>query len=148
MWGFKWHCLYIRFSLAYFLKHLRNVCRAAILEDILNCHYHSIVANSAAAVVKKQRRVEENFKRQRGKKWGAQKTGVSKSPSIPIWTSELCTLVTTFGSCLPSWQVPPWPGSTGWGKTHAKMAETPFKKKGGKPKKTTNLLFGQLFGKL
>lgn len=129
VWGFQWHCLRIRFSVAYFLKHLWNIHRAAILEeDILHCCYHRRVANSSAAVLKKQRRVEENFKCWGGQ-YGAQKTEVSKSPAIPDWTSKLCTPFTASGSCLPSWQIPPWPGSTRWGKTQAKMAETPYKKK-------------------
>lgn len=133
MWGFKWHCLRIRFSLAYFLKLLRNVHRAAILDAaILHCHYHGRVANSAAAVIMKRRRVEGNFKGGGGRgKWGPQGTELSKSPNIPNWASKVCTLVTGFGSCLPSWQIPPWPGSTGWRKTHAKMAETPCEKEPG-----------------
>lgn len=42
---------------------MRNVHRAAILDAaILHCHYHGRVANSAAAVIMKRRRVEGNFK--------------------------------------------------------------------------------------
>lgn len=130
----------------YFLKCLRNVGRPAILEEtFLHCQYLGRGTNSAVTILKEKRRVEVNFTQgKKKKKWGSQKKKVSKSPAIPNWTIQLCTLVTASGSRLPSWQISPWPGSTGRGKTYAKMAETPLQKE---KKKPTHLLFGQLFGK-
>lgn len=134
--GFRYHCLHVMFSFAYFLKCLRSVSKVAFLEEaFLHCQYHSRGANPDAAIIKKQRRVEENFKQEgkKKKKRGSLMKEVSKSPTIPNWTSQLCTLVTASGSCLPSWQISPWPGSTGWGKTYTKMAETPLQKEEKKP---------------
>lgn len=107
--GFRWHCLHIRFLVAYFLKRLRNVHRAAISEeDILHCRYHCRAANSAAAVIKKQRRVEENFKWGLGirspKDRGEQRPNYSKLDRRALHSSHcLWELLTLLANTSLAW---------------------------------------------
>lgn len=95
---------------------MRSVSKVAFLEEaFLHCQYHSRGANPDAAIIKKQRRVEENFKQEGKKKKkkripderGEQKPNYSKLDQPALHSShclwELLTLLANISLAWVNW---------------------------------------------